>query len=86
MLSFCDIFRVSKGVRELPGSLQSATSNVTPGTLLTYVGALLSAGVLFIFIAFTMFLPVMVLMPQKFAICLPSVLHLCCFFLPSQGH
>ncbi|KAI4319514.1 hypothetical protein MLD38_033102 [Melastoma candidum] len=60
---------VSKGVRELPGSLHSATSNVTSGTSLTYFGVLLATGVLFIFIAFTMFLPVMVLVPQKFAIC-----------------
>lgn len=34
-----------------------------------YFGLLLAAGVFFIFIAFTMFLPVMVIMPQKFAIC-----------------
>lgn len=34
-----------------------------------YFGLLLATGVFFIFIAFTMFLPVMVLMPQKFAIC-----------------
>jgi hypothetical protein len=29
----------------------------------------LASGVFFIFIAFTLFLPVMVVMPQKFAIC-----------------
>ncbi|CAN6448269.1 unnamed protein product [Victoria cruziana] len=34
-----------------------------------YFGLFLASGVFFIFIAFTMFLPVMVLMPQKFAIC-----------------
>ncbi|KAK9268427.1 hypothetical protein L1049_000177 [Liquidambar formosana] len=60
---------VSKGVRELPGNLQSATSNVPSGKSLMYFGLLLATGVFFIFIAFTMFLPVMVLMPQKFAIC-----------------
>ncbi|KAF6164058.1 hypothetical protein GIB67_037824 [Kingdonia uniflora] len=60
---------VSKGVRDLPGNLQSATSNVPSGKSLTYFGFLLGAGVFFVFIAFTMFLPVMVLMPQKFAIC-----------------
>ncbi|KAJ6848063.1 protein transport protein SFT2 [Iris pallida] len=60
---------VSKGVRELPGSLQSATSSVPSGKSLLYFGLLLASGVFFIFIAFTMFLPVMVLMPQKFAIC-----------------
>ncbi|KAK9156428.1 hypothetical protein Sjap_003908 [Stephania japonica] len=60
---------VSKGVRDLPGNLQSATSNVPSGKSLVYFGFLLASGVFFIFIAFTMFLPVMVLMPQKFALC-----------------
>ncbi|XP_021841846.1 protein transport protein SFT2 [Spinacia oleracea] len=60
---------VSKGVRELPGNLQSATSNVPSGKSLMYFGLLLATGVFFVFMAFTMFLPVMVLMPQKFAIC-----------------
>ncbi|XP_075098209.1 protein transport protein sft2-like [Nicotiana tabacum] len=60
---------VSKGVRDLPGSFSSATSNVPSGRSLMYFGLFLAAGVFFIFIAFTMFLPVMVLMPQKFAIC-----------------
>ncbi|KAB2607293.1 transport protein SFT2-like [Pyrus ussuriensis x Pyrus communis] len=60
---------VSKGVRDIPGSLQSATSNVPSGKALMYFGLFLATGVFFVFIAFTMFLPVMVLMPQKFAIC-----------------
>ncbi|EEF37803.1 Protein transport protein SFT2, putative [Ricinus communis] len=60
---------VSKGVRDLPGNFQSATTNVPSGKSLMYFGVLLAAGVFFIFIAFTMFLPVMVLVPQKFAIC-----------------
>ncbi|XVF81399.1 hypothetical protein PTKIN_Ptkin15bG0152100 [Pterospermum kingtungense] len=60
---------VSKGVRGLPGSFQSATSNVPSGKSLMYFGVFLAAGVFFIFIAFTMFLPVIVLVPQKFAIC-----------------
>ncbi|KAJ0112148.1 hypothetical protein Patl1_01791 [Pistacia atlantica] len=60
---------VSKGVRELPGSFQSATSNVPSGKSLIYFSLLLAAGVFFVFIAFTMFLPVIVLVPQKFAIC-----------------
>lgn len=34
-----------------------------------YFSLLLAAGVFFIFIAFTMFLPLIVLVPQKFAIC-----------------
>ncbi|XP_077217300.1 protein transport protein sft2-like [Tasmannia lanceolata] len=60
---------VSQGVREIPGNFQSATSNVPSGKSLMYFGLLLATGIFFIFIAFTMFLPVMVLMPQKFAIC-----------------
>ncbi|KAF6153842.1 hypothetical protein GIB67_001075 [Kingdonia uniflora] len=60
---------VSKGVRDLPGNLQSATSNIPSGKFLMYFGVLLATGVFFIFISFTMFLPIMVLMPQKFAIC-----------------
>lgn len=66
----CYLFvRVSKGVRDLPGNLQSATSTVPSGKALMYFGLFLATGVFFVFIAFTMFLPVMVLMPQKFAIC-----------------
>ncbi|KAJ8748196.1 hypothetical protein K2173_000604 [Erythroxylum novogranatense] len=60
---------VSKAVRDLPGSFQSASSNVPSGKSVMYFAMLLAAGVFFIFIAFTMFLPVMVLVPQKFAIC-----------------
>lgn len=73
-------YRVSKGVRELPGNLQSATSNVPSGKALMYFGLFLATGVFFIFIAFTMFLPVMVLMPQKFAICFTLG---CCFIIGS---
>lgn len=62
-------YRVSKGVRELPGSFNSATSSVPSGKSLVYFGFFLAAGFFFIFIAFTIFLPVMVLKPQKFAIC-----------------
>ncbi|KAL1332686.1 hypothetical protein HN51_061471 [Arachis hypogaea] len=60
---------VSKGVRDLPGNFQSATSNVPSGKSLVYFGLFLASGIFFIFIAFTLFLPVMVVMPQKFAIC-----------------
>ncbi|MED6124849.1 hypothetical protein PIB30_062827 [Stylosanthes scabra] len=60
---------VSKGVRDLPGSFQSATSTVPSGKSLVYFGLFLASGIFFIFIAFTLFLPVMVVMPQKFAIC-----------------
>ncbi|WVY94453.1 hypothetical protein V8G54_033541 [Vigna mungo] len=51
----------------IPG--MSATSNVPSGKALVYFGLLLASGVFFVFIAFTLFLPVMVVMPQKFAIC-----------------
>ncbi|KAL1188418.1 hypothetical protein V5N11_027476 [Cardamine amara subsp. amara] len=57
---------VSKGVRD---NLQSATNSMPSGKAFMYFGLLLASGAFFIFIAFTMFLPVMVLMPQKFAIC-----------------
>ncbi|TYH75099.1 hypothetical protein ES332_D05G449800v1 [Gossypium tomentosum] len=60
---------VSKGVRDIPGNFQSATSSVPSGKALLYFGLFLASGVFFVFIAFTMFLPVMVIMPQKFAIC-----------------
>lgn len=60
---------VSKGVRDIPGSLQSATSNIPSGKSLMYFGIFLATGVFFIFIAFTLFLPVIMLVPQKFALC-----------------
>uniref|UniRef100_M8BGY5 Vesicle transport protein n=1 Tax=Aegilops tauschii TaxID=37682 RepID=M8BGY5_AEGTA len=60
---------MSKGVRELPGSFQGATSSFPSGKALMYFGLFLATGIFFVFIAFTLFLPVMVLMPQKFAIC-----------------
>ncbi|XP_058111981.1 protein transport protein sft2-like [Magnolia sinica] len=65
----CDITRVSKGVWGLPGNFQSATGSVPSAKSLMYFGLFLAARIFFIFIAFTMFLPVMVLMPQKFALC-----------------
>lgn len=61
--------RVSKGVRDLPGNFQASTSNVPSGKSFLYFGLFLAVGIFFIFIAFTMFLPVIVLVPQKFAIC-----------------
>ncbi|KAK4439667.1 protein transport protein SFT2 [Sesamum alatum] len=60
---------VTKGVKDLPGNFQSATSSIPSGKALMYFGLLLASGVFFIFIAFTLFLPVIVLVPQKFAIC-----------------
>ncbi|KAG9136505.1 hypothetical protein Leryth_014357 [Lithospermum erythrorhizon] len=60
---------VSKGVKDIPGNLQSATSGIPSGQSLIYFGMLLASGVFFVFIAFALFLPVIVLVPQKFAIC-----------------
>ncbi|XP_054818845.1 protein transport protein SFT2-like isoform X2 [Prosopis cineraria] len=59
----------SKGVSNIHGNFQSATSNVPSGKAIMYFGLFLATGIFFVFIAFTMFLPVMVVMPQKFAIC-----------------
>ncbi|KAI3878105.1 hypothetical protein MKX03_028084 [Papaver bracteatum] len=50
--------RVSRGVS---GSFSYATISVPSGKSLMYFGLLLAAGVFFVFIAFTMFLPVMIL-------------------------
>ncbi|KAL5652154.1 hypothetical protein ACJX0J_037612, partial [Zea mays] len=60
---------VSKGVKGFPGSFKSTTSSVPSGRSLMYFGLFLGSGVFLVFIAFTIFLPVMVIMPQKFAIC-----------------
>lgn len=68
-IKFLLFYRVSKGVRDLPGSFQSATNNVPSGTSVLYFALLLASGVFFIIIAVSIFLPVMVLTPQKFAIC-----------------
>ncbi|CAN1200888.1 Protein transport protein SFT2 [Linum perenne] len=48
---------VSKGVRDMPGSLQTATSNIPSGKALMYFGLFLATGVFFVFIAFSLFLP-----------------------------
>ncbi len=57
------------GVQKLPGNIQSAASFVPSRQSIAYFSVMIGAGVFFIFLAFTMFLPVMALMPQKFAIC-----------------
>lgn len=61
--------RVTMGVQKLPGNIQSAASFVPSRQSIAYFSVMIGAGVFFIFLAFTMFLPVMALMPQKFAIC-----------------
>ena len=53
----------------MSGSFQGATGGFPSGKALMYFGLFLADGVFFVFIAFTLFLPVMVLVPQKFAIC-----------------
>lgn len=59
---------VTKGVRELPANVQSATSFVPSRQAITVFSIMIAAGVFFIIMAFTMFLPIIVLVPQKFAI------------------
>lgn len=59
---------VSKGYQLYRGSLQSATRNMPSEKALMF-NHMLKTGVFFVFIAFFMFLPVTVLMPQKHAIC-----------------
>ncbi|KAJ7548432.1 hypothetical protein O6H91_07G012000 [Diphasiastrum complanatum] len=60
---------VSRNVRELPGNVQTAASSLPSRKAITYFGVMLGAGMFFIFIAFLLFLPVIVLMPHKFASC-----------------
>ncbi|KAJ7569457.1 hypothetical protein O6H91_01G079000 [Diphasiastrum complanatum] len=73
---------VSKNVRELPGSVQTAATSFPSRKAITYFGLMLGSGIFFIFISFTMFLPVIVLMPQKFASCftIGSILVIGSFF------
>lgn len=59
---------VTKGVRELPGNVQAAASFVPSRQAVTCFAIMTAAGVFFILMAFFMFLPVIVLFPQKFAI------------------
>ncbi|KAG6544244.1 hypothetical protein Mapa_014347 [Marchantia paleacea] len=59
---------VTSRVRELPGSVSSVTTNMPSTKQIMYFGLLLAVGVFFVFLAFALFLPVMALMPQKFAI------------------
>jgi len=60
---------VSKGVQDLPGNFQSAASTLPSRKSIMYFGLQLAIGSFSIFISSTMFLPVMVTMRQKFAIC-----------------
>ncbi|BBN16901.1 hypothetical protein MPTK1_7g10250 [Marchantia polymorpha subsp. ruderalis] len=67
-LARLDSCRVTSRVRELPGSVSSVTTNMPSTKQIMYFGLLLAVGVFFVFLAFALFLPVMALMPQKFAI------------------
>lgn len=60
---------VTKGVRELPGNVQSAAQFVPSRQAMTVFAIMVAAGVFFMFMAFFLFLPVIGLFPQKFAIC-----------------
>eukprot|EP00249_Psilotum_nudum_P019867 c27453_g5_i2 orf=89-766(+) len=60
---------VSKGVRELPGNVQTAASTMPSRKAILYFTVMMASGIFFLFISIAMFLPVMVVMPQKFAIC-----------------
>lgn len=60
---------VSKNVQELPGSLQKQVVALPSRRAILYFGLMLAAGAFFLFLAFTMFLSLIVVMPQKFAVC-----------------
>lgn len=66
LLPFC--FRVTKGVQSATAGVQSAAQFVPSRQALTAFAIMIAAGSFFIFMAFFMFLPVIVLVPQKFAI------------------
>lgn len=65
-LPFC--YRVTKGVQSATANVQSAAQFVPSRQALTAFAIMIAAGSFFIFMAFFMFLPVIVLVPQKFAI------------------
>jgi len=59
---------VTKGVQSATANVQSAAQFVPSRQALTVFAIMIAAGSFFIFMAFFMFLPVIVLVPQKFAI------------------
>lgn len=59
---------VTKGVQSATANVQSAAQFVPSRQALTAFAIMIAAGSFFIFMAFFMFLPVIVLVPQKFAI------------------
>eukprot|EP00271_Cylindrocystis_brebissonii_P013111 TRINITY_DN32705_c0_g1_i1.p1 TRINITY_DN32705_c0_g1~~TRINITY_DN32705_c0_g1_i1.p1 ORF type:complete len:236 (+),score=50.92 TRINITY_DN32705_c0_g1_i1:801-1508(+) len=60
---------VSKSAQDLPGSFHRGATILPSRRAVLYFAATISAGMFFIMLAFTVFLPVMVLAPQKFALC-----------------
>eukprot|EP00271_Cylindrocystis_brebissonii_P009101 TRINITY_DN23750_c0_g1_i1.p1 TRINITY_DN23750_c0_g1~~TRINITY_DN23750_c0_g1_i1.p1 ORF type:complete len:235 (+),score=33.05 TRINITY_DN23750_c0_g1_i1:609-1313(+) len=60
---------VSKTAQDLPGSIHKTATSLPSRRAVMYFGATLATGGFFIMLAFTMFLPVMVIAPQKFAVC-----------------
>lgn len=67
-LLFIFCFRVKNGVQSATANVQSAAQFVPSRQALTAFAIMIAAGSFFIFMAFFMFLPVIVLVPQKFAI------------------
>ncbi|KAK9820584.1 hypothetical protein WJX72_011930 [[Myrmecia] bisecta] len=63
--------RVTTGVQGAGTSVSSTLQRVAPPTAqqFTYFAVLLGGGVVFLVLAFTLFLPVIILAPSKFAIC-----------------
>lgn len=61
--------RVTKGVRELPSSVSSAATYVPSRQSIMTFSLMVGSGVFFIMMAFTVFLPMIIVAPQKFAIC-----------------
>ncbi|KAG0582012.1 hypothetical protein M758_3G026000 [Ceratodon purpureus] len=60
---------VTKGVRELPSSVSSAATFVPSRQSIMSFSLMVGSGVFFIMMAFTVFLPMIIVAPQKFAIC-----------------
>eukprot|EP00850_Spirogloea_muscicola_P013358 SM000090S24320 [mRNA] locus=s90:236080:236829:- [translate_table: standard] len=59
---------VQRTAKELPGNIQSAAAVMPSRQALATFGVLVAAGAFFISLAFAVFLPFLVLAPQKFAL------------------
>lgn len=60
--------RISTGAQGLQNNVQSQFSNMPSTTTYAYFFAILAAGIVMLLLAFTLFLPVVMLAPSKFAI------------------